>query len=79
MGIYQVKGLKSPVVVLNESPKVNMIRLIDELQPSLIVADGSNYQSSCYVGEDMPRNNHSILGYTSTRSVYFELTEYKDI
>ena len=45
MGIYQVKGLKSPVVVLNESPKVNMIRLIDELQPSLIVADGSNYKS----------------------------------
>ena len=45
MGIYQVKGLKSPMVVLNESPKVNMIRLIDELQPSLIVADGSNYKS----------------------------------
>ena len=51
MGIYQVKGLKSPVVVLNESPKVNMIRLIDELQPSLIVADGSNY-----------KNNHSVSG-----------------
>ena len=44
-GIYQLKGLQSPIVILKDSPKINLKRLIEKLQPRQIVADGSNYLS----------------------------------
>lgn len=45
LGIYNVKGLNKPIVVLQQSPKINLKRLINTLQPTTIVADGSNYKS----------------------------------
>lgn len=46
LGVYQLTGLKNPIVLLRESPRVNLKRLIKTLQPQLIIADGSNYTSS---------------------------------
>ena len=45
LGVYQLKNLEKPIVVLQYSPKINLKRLIKNLQPSQIVADGSNYKS----------------------------------
>ena len=44
-GIYQVKHFKPNYILLRNSPKINLDRLIDSLQPELIIADGSNYKS----------------------------------
>jgi competence protein ComEC len=44
LGIY-TKGGQQSVVVLRQSPKIPLDDLIDSLQPSMIVADGSNYPS----------------------------------
>lgn len=44
-GIYQVKNFKPDYILLRNSPKINLERLIDSLQPELIIADGSNYKS----------------------------------
>ena len=44
LGIY-TKGGQQSVVVLRQSPKIHLDDLIDSLQPSMIVADGSNYPS----------------------------------
>jgi len=33
------------IVMLRDSPKINLERLIDQLQPEIIIADGSNYKS----------------------------------
>ena len=44
-GIYQIEGLINPIVVLTNSPKINLNRLIEDLKPSLIVADANNYRS----------------------------------
>ena len=49
LGVYQINNLKPEIVVLQQSPKVNLSRLIDSLKPQLIIADGSNYRS--YVNE----------------------------
>ena len=43
LGVYPL--VKGSVIVLSESPKVNLERLIDSLQPELIIADGNNYTS----------------------------------
>ncbi|WP_346883057.1 ComEC/Rec2 family competence protein [uncultured Algibacter sp.] len=45
LGVYNVKTLKSDYILLRQSPKININRLIDSIRPQLIIADGSNYKS----------------------------------
>jgi competence protein ComEC len=45
LGVYQVKSFKPDYVLLRNSPKINLVRMIDSLSPKLIIADGSNYKS----------------------------------
>jgi competence protein ComEC len=45
LGIYKIKDLQKPIVVLQYSPKINLERLIQTINPSQIIADGSNYRS----------------------------------
>lgn len=44
IGAYNV-GFNIDLILLRNSPKINLIRMIDSLQPKLIIADGSNYKS----------------------------------
>ncbi|KJD31403.1 competence protein [Tamlana nanhaiensis] len=44
-GIYNFKSIKPNYVLLRQSPKINLNRLIDTLNPQHIIADGSNYKS----------------------------------
>jgi competence protein ComEC len=45
LGIYNIKSLKPDYILLRQSPKINLNRLIDSLKPKRIIADGSNYKS----------------------------------
>ena len=45
LGIYQLQNLKNPIVLLQNSPKINLERMIKTLQPIQIIADGSNYKT----------------------------------
>lgn len=45
LGVYNIKTFNPDYVVLRQSPKLNLNRLIDSLQPKQIIADGSNYKS----------------------------------
>lgn len=45
LGIYQLKNLKNPIIVLQNSPKINLERMIKKVQPTQIIADGTNYKS----------------------------------
>ena len=44
IGIYSTKQ-KPEIVVLTQSPKINLKRLISTIKPEQIIADGSNYKS----------------------------------
>ena len=44
LGIYNI-NYKKPIVILQQSPKINLTRLIKKLKPKQIIADGSNYKS----------------------------------
>ncbi|MDA9253888.1 ComEC family competence protein [Flavobacteriaceae bacterium] len=44
-GVYNLIDLHQPIVLLHQSPKINLERLINRLQPTIIIADGSNYKS----------------------------------
>ena len=45
LGVYNLKSFAPDYVLLRQSPKLNLNRLIDSIQPKHIVADGSNYKS----------------------------------
>ena len=45
LGIYNVKSFKPDYILLRQSPKINLSRLIDSIKPKVIIADGSNYKS----------------------------------
>lgn len=45
LGIYNINSFKPDYVLLRQSPKINLDRLISTLQPKQIIADGSNYKS----------------------------------
>lgn len=45
LGIYSFNSVNPTIVVLQQSPKINLERLLKNLHPKLIIADGSNYKS----------------------------------
>ncbi|MEL0457264.1 ComEC/Rec2 family competence protein [Flavobacteriaceae bacterium SZ-1-7] len=45
LGVYNVNSFQPDYVLLRQSPKINLNRLIDSISPKQIIADGSNYTS----------------------------------
>ncbi len=45
LGVYNLKSLEPNIILLRNSPKINLTRLIDSLSPELIISDGSNYKT----------------------------------
>ncbi len=45
LGIYKVNLKKRPIILLRQSPKINLNRVIEILKPNEIIADGSNYKN----------------------------------
>ncbi len=43
--VYHLPRFKTDVLIFTNSPKLNLDRLISEIKPQLILADGSNYKS----------------------------------
>jgi competence protein ComEC len=45
LSVYASKNTSTEIVLLTQSPKLNLERLLDSLKPKMIIADGSNYPS----------------------------------
>jgi competence protein ComEC len=45
LGIYDLPNFYPKLILLTNSPKINLERLIIELKPEQIIADGSNYKN----------------------------------
>ncbi|MDH7445483.1 ComEC/Rec2 family competence protein [Aquimarina sp. 2201CG14-23] len=43
--VYNVNGLRPDIVILSNSPKIHLNRVLDVLHPQQIIGDGSNYKS----------------------------------
>jgi len=57
LGIYNFKSIDPTIIVLQQSPKINLDRLMQVLKPKLIVSDGSNYKSYTQKWEESCRKN----------------------
>lgn len=45
LGFYSISNYSPKIILLTNSPKINLARLIIDLNPEIIVADGSNYKT----------------------------------
>lgn len=70
LNIYKLP-IKNPVVILQNSPKINLVRLINTLNPKLIIADGSNYKSYITRWNFTCKNKKTPFYYTGKNGAYF--------
>ena len=70
LGVYENLSFSPQVVVLSYSPKINLNRLIDSLQPRLIIADASNYKSDVRRWELTCKQKKLPFHYTNESGAY---------
>ncbi|MCF2875285.1 MULTISPECIES: ComEC/Rec2 family competence protein [unclassified Tenacibaculum] len=70
LNIYKL-SIKNSIVILQNSPKVNLVRLISTLNPKLIIADGSNYKSDVTRWNLTCKNKKTPFYYTGKNGAYF--------
>jgi competence protein ComEC len=70
LGVYNLKNLRNPIVLLQYSPKINLERLIKTLQPKQIIADGNNYKSYINLWEEICRQQKTPFHQTGQNGAY---------
>ncbi|RKF04678.1 competence protein ComEC [Tenacibaculum lutimaris] len=70
LGVYQIKGIRKPIVILQNSPKINLNRLITTLKPQQIIADGSNYKSYINRWKETCNKQKTPFWYTGQNGAY---------
>lgn len=70
LGIYQLPALQNSLVLLRNSPQVNLNRLIELLHPKTIIADGSNYHSYVHLWHKTCEEKQIPFHYTGTNGAF---------
>lgn len=68
-GLY-LKENKGHIVLLTDSPKINLDRLITDTMPQIIIADGSNYHSYVQSWKATCQKNNIPFHHTGEKGVY---------
>ena len=69
-GNYDINDMKQPIVVLHQSPKINLERLIKRLKPAIVIADGSNYKSDVNLWKASCLSLHTSFWSTGEKGAY---------
>ncbi len=69
LGVYP-KNCKPDIIILIQSPKINLNRIIKELQPNEIIADASNYKSYIQWWSVTCKQNKIPFHYTREKGFY---------
>lgn len=70
LGTYGVDQRPIEYLLLTKSPKINLERLIDSIQPKLLIADGSNYLSYIDRWRKTCANKKLPFHYTGEKGAY---------
>lgn len=73
LGVYNIPNLHPEKVLLINSPRVNLDRLISKLKPKQIIADNSNYKS-LIANWEKTCNKHKISFYYTNKLGAFNVT-----
>ena len=69
-GIYNLEGINPEYVLLTNSPKLNLERLLIELNPKVVIADGSNYRSYVERWKETCIQANIPFHYTATKGAF---------
>lgn len=69
-GVYDFKPKSVDYLILTQSPKINLERLITHLQPKIVLADGSNYYSYVNRWKKTCSNKKLPFHYTGEKGAY---------
>ena len=64
LSIYKNLSIKPEIILLKDSPNLNLERLIKEVQPKIIIADASNYKSYVLLWQKTCKKHNITLHYT---------------
>jgi len=70
LGLYEFKTMKPSIVIIQNSPKINLERLLKTLQPKKIIADGSNYKSYVKKWEQTCKQNKTPFHSTMQKGAF---------
>ncbi|NNC71194.1 MAG: ComEC family competence protein [Flavobacteriaceae bacterium] len=70
LGIYQIKSFQPRAILLTQSPKINIERLIKTIDPQKIIADHSNYTSYVNRWRRTCKNYQISFYYTNEKGAY---------
>ncbi len=70
IGVYNDLKFIPETVILTQSPKINLERLIQVIKPKIIIADGSNYKSYVNLWQNTCKNNTIYFHNTSKKGAY---------
>jgi len=68
--VYDFKSVKPSIILLRQSPKINIERLLKKMKPKLLVADGSNYKSYVAKWEQTSFKNKTPFYYTVQKGAF---------
>ena len=58
-------------ILLTQSPKINLERLLDSMKPEIILADGSNYKSDVLYWKETCKKRKLPFHYTGEKGAYY--------
>jgi len=70
LGVYQLNNYNPDIVLLQQSPKINLTRLIDSIHPKIIIADGSNYKTYVNRWQKTCGKKKTPLHYTGQKGAF---------
>lgn len=70
LGYYNFKTIQPTVLILSHSPKLNLDRVLHQLKPKIVVADGSNYSSAVLRWEQTCLQNKTPFHSTWQKGAY---------
>jgi len=70
LGLYTFNTIKPTIILLQQSPKINLERLLKILQPKLIIADASNYKKDVENWENTCLKNKTPFHSTMQKGAY---------
>ena len=70
LGIYKVRGLNNPLVILQHSPKISLERLIQFIKPNQIIVDGSNYKTDIVRWKNIAVQHQVPFHYTGEQGAF---------
>ncbi|WP_041301679.1 ComEC/Rec2 family competence protein [Lacinutrix sp. 5H-3-7-4] len=70
LSVYKTMHFKPDYILLTQSPKLNLKRVIDSIKPKVIIADGSNYKSYISRWEQTCRKQKIPFHYTGKKGAF---------